>query len=46
MLFMPAGTLLVYEAICTMPIDCCGGIFGEVNLSGIAFCIRSLISYI
>ncbi|KAL6205665.1 hypothetical protein ACLB2K_022920 [Fragaria x ananassa] len=24
-----AGTLLVYEAICTIPIDCCGGIFGE-----------------
>lgn len=35
--YMPAGTLLIYEAFCTMLIDCCGAkfhIFGEVSLSG------------
>lgn len=44
--YMPAGTLLIYEAFCTMLIDCCGGkfrIFGEVSLSGsISFCDKTL----
>lgn len=36
MLCMPAGTLLTYEAFCTMPIDHCGSkfcSFGEVRSS-------------